>query len=387
MPHCGLRLVLVLGPQRERARRLARSANCRVLPVVLERRLADERRGPPCCRAPGSARAVACGRRASSLTSVARSRRGASCAADRRRSRRRCRRGRPPSGRSRGCSTSVPSACPGTRRTGSSRLRPPTSSSHDVARPAGRERAAVAGLRSSGLSQVTLVIASGSSCSQALLALRAVVELRAGRKTSSSSPARRRCAAAASAARLPGSSVEPRRAGSALPGRTPSCSTRFQRSLEVGLAEQRPPGLPHEVVARLVLAAREQAQHLDARSCRRRGAGSAAGRRSACRSSRGRRPRSRGSARCGHVPRRERRGLVDVAAEVDELLGLGRRGREVEVGGRVVGGVAAEDDERLHLAARGAPPTSSPRAAARRAAARPRARGSRRSSRRCRARR
>ena len=51
-----------------------------------------------------------------------------------------------------------------------------------------------------------------------------------------------------------------------------------------------------------------------------------------------------------HVPRGERRRLVDVRAEVDELLGLRRGVREAEVGGRVVGGVAAEHDERLHLA-------------------------------------
>ena len=55
--------------------------------------------------------------------------------------------------------------------------------------------------------------------------------------------------------------------------------------------------------------------------------------------------------RLRQVPIGDRRRLVDVETEPDAVLRLGGDRREVEVGGRVVSGVAAEDDERLHLAA------------------------------------
>ena len=103
------------------------------------------------------------------------------------------------------------------------------------------------------------------------------------------------------------------------------------------------------------------------RSCRRRAAGSAAARRSASRSSRGRRPRPRGSGRAGRCQEASAAGLVHVAAEVDRPPPpWPSAAGEVEVGGRVVGGVAAEDDERLHLAALRSPPASSARPAGRR---------------------
>ena len=244
----------------------------------------------------------------------------------------------------------MPSAMPGTRRIGSSRLRLPTSSlttSSSVSPFA----AAVAGLTSSGLSQVALVIASGSSCSQALFAFCTGLELRTGQEHElelSRSRRRRRTRGAGELADDSRLELELHARQRALRQDT-VVQHPVPALLEVGRAEDLPPGRLDDVVAGPIFTTRQQAQELD-------GAPRAVERKDQ-RLHHAQRPTARArvapgleEVRARHVPGRERRGLVDVAAEVHELLGLCRGRRELEIGGRVVGGVAAQHDERLHLA-------------------------------------
>ena len=119
--------------------------------------------------------------------------------------------------------------------------------------------------------------------------------------------------------------------------------------LEVGRTEERRPRLADDVEPGTVLTGREKRERLDRAL--------APEEREDERLDDGQRPVARPRVAPGleevgerRVPRGERRRLVEVRAEVDDLLGLLRGVGEAEVGRRVVGGVAAEHDERLHLA-------------------------------------
>ena len=119
--------------------------------------------------------------------------------------------------------------------------------------------------------------------------------------------------------------------------------------VELGLPQDRFPGLPHDVVAGTVLSRDHQPQHFDGRSSAEQGedqrlddAERAAN-------------RARVSPRfevvsAGNVPGRLHGCFVDRVPERDRLRDL-RHGRgEVEIGGGIEYGIPAQDDERLYRA-------------------------------------
>jgi hypothetical protein len=119
--------------------------------------------------------------------------------------------------------------------------------------------------------------------------------------------------------------------------------------LEVLLSEDAAPRLLHDLVAGAVLPAREKPDqlHVALAPVERQDQRLDHAERGAERARVAPRLEEMGAR---HVPRRERAGLVHVRADVDELLDLAGCRGEVQLGRRVVGGVAAEHDQGLDAA-------------------------------------
>ena len=206
------------------------------------------------------------------------------------------------------------------------------------------------GLTSAGLSQVSLVRGSGSSCSQPSLAKRPSCSEGEGRKTTSRPP------------RDPLPPMERAQLGQGLGGERGNDLGKLAAGkqaimqdavplrVEVSRAEDRCPGLPHDVVAGTILVSRHQPEHFDRRPATEQGqdqrlddAERAADRTRVS-------PRFE-VMRAGKVPGRLDRCFVDRVPERDRLWDLGQGRGEVEIGGRIEYRIAAQDDERLDRAA------------------------------------
>ena len=119
--------------------------------------------------------------------------------------------------------------------------------------------------------------------------------------------------------------------------------------VELGLAQDRFPGLPHDVVAGTILAPDHQPQHFDG--------GSSTEQREDQRLDDAERASNRARVsprfevvRAGNVPRRLDGCFVDRVPERDRLRDLRHRRGEVEIGGGIEDRIAAQDDERLDRA-------------------------------------
>ena len=119
--------------------------------------------------------------------------------------------------------------------------------------------------------------------------------------------------------------------------------------VELGLAQDRFPGLPHDVVAGTILASDHQPQHFDG--------GSSAEQREDQRLDDAERASNRARVsprfevvRAGDMPLRLGGCFVDRVPERDRVRDLRHRRGEVEIGGGIEHRIAAQDDERLDRA-------------------------------------
>ncbi len=132
-------------------------------------------------------------------------------------------------------------------------------------------------------------------------------------------------------------------------GKEPVVQQPVPLFVELVLAEDRCPGLAHDLVPGTILAAHHDAKHFDCRPSAEQGKDQRLD--DAERTSNGARVAPRFEiVRTRNVPLRLDRGFIDRVPERDRLGHLRHRRSEVEVGGGIEHGIAAQDDQRLNCA-------------------------------------